>query len=169
MKQFITILTFMTVANISMAQNGTATTTKTTFSRETTVSINIQANQAIVWSLLTNASDFPRWNSTIVSIDGNIALGEKIQLKSTLDTTRTFKLKVKSFEKESSLSWGDGKGDRTYTITPNGTGGVTFTMTEKIGGLMFPMYAKYIPSFDESFEQFAADLKKEAETIHHTK
>ena len=92
MKQFITILTFMTVANISMAQNGTATTTKTTFSRETTVSINIQANQAIVWSLLTNASDFPRWNSTIVSIDGNIALGEKIQLKSTLDTTRTFKL-----------------------------------------------------------------------------
>jgi hypothetical protein len=42
-------------------------------------------------------------------------------------------------------------------------------MTEKIGGLMFPMYAKYIPSFDESFEQFAADLKKEAEIINQTK
>lgn len=169
MKQFITILTFMTVANISMAQNGTATTTKTTFSRETTVSINIDANPVIVWSLLTNASDFARWNSTIVSIEGNIALGEKIQLKSTLDTSRTFKLKIKTFEKDSTLIWGDGKGDRTYTLIPNGNGGVTFTMTEKIGGLMFPMYAKYIPSFDDSFEQFAADLKKEAEIITQTK
>jgi hypothetical protein len=72
--------------------------------------INIQANQAIVWSLLTNASDFPRWNTTIVSIDGNIALGEKIQLKSTLDTTRTFKLKVKSFEKESTFELGRWQG-----------------------------------------------------------
>lgn len=169
MKQIITILTFMTLANISMAQNGTATTTKTTFSRETTVSINIDANPVIVWSLLTNASDFARWNSTIVSIEGNIALGEKIQLKSTLDTSRTFKLKIKTFEKDSTLIWGDGKGDRTYTLIPNGNGGVTFTMTEKIGGLMFPMYAKYIPSFDDSFEQFAADLKKEAEIITQTK
>lgn len=169
MKQIITILTFMTLANISMAQNGTATTTKTTFSRETTVSINIDANPVIVWSLLTNASDFARWNSTIVSIEGNIVLGEKIQLKSTLDTSRTFKLKIKTFEKDSTLIWGDGKGDRTYTLIPNGNGGVTFTMTEKIGGLMFPMYAKYIPSFDDSFEQFAADLKKEAEIITQTK
>lgn len=169
MKQIITILTFMTLANISMAQNGTATTTKTTFSRETTVSINIDANPVIVWSLLTNASDFARWNSTIVSIEGNIVLGEKIQLKSTLDTSRTFKLKIKTFEKDSTLIWGDGKGDRTYTLIPNGNGGVTFTMTEKIGGVMFPMYAKYIPSFDDSFEQFAADLKKEAEIITQTK
>ena len=28
---------------------------------------------------------------------------------------------------------------------------------------MFPMYAKYIPPFDEMFEQFANELKKEAE------
>lgn len=27
------------------------------------------------------------------------------------------------------------------------------------------MYAKYIPSFDDSFNAFAADLKKEAELI----
>ena len=47
-----------------------------------------------------------------------------------------------------------------------GHGTVTFNMTERIGGLMFPMYAKYIPSFDESFNAFAADLKKEAELIH---
>ena len=38
-------------------------------------------------------------------------------------------------------------------------------MTEKIGGPLFPLVAKMIPSFDKSFEQFAIDLKKEAESI----
>ena len=42
-------------------------------------------------------------------------------------------------------------------------------MVEKIGGLMFPLFASQIPSFDESFEQFTADLKKEAEMIFNTK
>jgi hypothetical protein len=104
-----------------------------------------------------------------VSIEGKIIKGERIKLKSTLDPKRNFKLKIKEFEPEHTLAWGDGKGTRVYTLTDKGNGMLTFNMTEKIGGLMFPMYAKYIPSFDQSFEQFAADLKKEAETIQNTK
>ena len=165
MKQVITILTIAIMTTATMAQNGKATTVKTTFSRETAVSIEIKAEPAIVWALLTKASDYPRWNSTVTSIEGTIALGEKIKLKSTLDAKRTFKLQVKEFDVEKKLAWGDGQGNRVYTITKNGNGTVTFTMTEKIGGLMFPMYAKMIPSFDQSFEQFASDLKKESETI----
>lgn len=160
----LTPLLIMTTA-ATFAQN--ASTTKTTFHRETTVSTTIQADEAIIWALLTNASDFPRWNSTVTSIQGNIALGEKIVLKSTLDAKRSFKLKVKEFQPAQRLAWGDGKGLRVYTLTNNGDGTVTFTMTERIGGLMFPMYAKYIPSFDASFNAFAGDLKKEAELIQH--
>jgi len=145
------------------AQNGKATTVRKTFSRETAVSIEIKATPAIIWGLLTNALDYPRWNSTITSIEGKIAPGEKIKLKSTLDAKRTFKLKIKTFEPEHKLVWGDGKGNRVYTITKNENGTTLFSMTEKIGGAMFPMYAKMIPSFDKPFEQFAADLKKEAE------
>ncbi|MGB4839431.1 MAG: SRPBCC domain-containing protein [Saprospiraceae bacterium] len=142
-----------------------ATTVKTTFHRETSVSTEINADPSIVWALLTNASDYSRWNSTVTSIEGNIALGEKIKLKSILDARRTFKLKVKEFEPEKKLVWGDGQGNRVYTIAKIGKGTVIFSMTEKIGGLMFPLYAKMIPSFDQSFEQFASDLKKESETI----
>ena len=119
--------------------------------------------------MLTNASDYPRWNSTVISIDGNIALGETIKLKSILDTKRIFKLKVKEFESEKRLVWGDGQGSRIFMITENVNGTVTFSMTERIGGFMFPMYAKMVPSFDQSFEQFANDLKKESETIMSTK
>ena len=153
----------------TMAQNGKATTLRTTFSRETSVSIEINADPAIVWALLTKASDYPRWNTTVTSIEGTIALGEQIKLKSILDAKRTFKLKVKELEAEKKMVWGDGQGNRVYTTTKNENGTITFSMTEKIGGLMFPMYAKMIPSFDQSFEQFASDLKKEAETIMSTK
>ena len=148
-----------------MTPNGKATTVKTTYSRETSIGIEIKSKASIIWALLTTASDYPRWNSTVISIDGKIALGEKIKLKSTLDPKRTFTLKVKEFEPEKRLVWGDGQGNRIYTLTSNSNGTVTFAMNEKIGGFMFPMYAKYIPPFDQAFEQFVLGLKKEAEII----
>lgn len=152
-----------------MQTNGKAITVRKTFSRETSISTNIQADSGIVWALLTNAADIPRWNPTVVSIQGEIKLGGNIELKSTLDEKRTFKLKVKEFEPEKRLAWGDNMGNRVYSIEKHNAGGVTFTMTEKIGGPLFPLFAKHIPSFDESFEQFAAALKKEAEAIQHSK
>lgn len=147
----------------TIAQNGKATTTKKTFSRQTSVSVGVKATPAIIWDLLTNARDYPRWNSTVTSIEGRIAPGEKIKLRSTLDAKRTFKLRVKIFEPAKKLVWSGGQGNRIYTITQDDNGITMFSMTEKIGGIMFPIYAKMIPPFDKSFEQFAADLKKEAE------
>ena len=163
-----TILLIMT-STTAFAQNGKAITVKKTFSRETTISKDIKAEPAIIWALLTNASDYPRWNTTVTSIEGTIAAGETIKLKSTLDAKRTFKLKVKEFDPQKKLVWGDGKGNRIYTLIPNANGTITFTMTEKIGGIMFPMYSKMIPSFDQSFEQFASDLEKESQIILNTK
>ena len=159
------ILSIMTISTSALAQSSKATTVRKTFSRSTSISTTIQADPSIIWALLTNATDYKRWNSTIVSIEGEIAPGEKIKLKSTLDPKRTFKLKVKKFDAEKSLVWGDAMGKRTYTLSPNGKGSVLFTMVEKIGGPIFPLFASKIPSFDASFEQFAADLKKEAELI----
>ena len=151
--------------NPTTVTNGKAVTTKTTFSRETTVSIQIRSDLAVVWALLTNASDYSRWNSTIVSLEGDIKVGQQIKLKSTLDEKRTFKLKVKELIPEKRMVWGGGGGSRVYTLYRERGDTVRFMMSEKIGGFMFPMYASYIPPFDESFEQFAADLKKEAEAI----
>ena len=141
-----------------------ATTIRTAFNRETSVSIPIKADASVIWALLTNAQDYPRWNSTVTSLEGTIALGEKIKLKSILDEKRTFKLKVTELEPNSRLVWGDGKGTRVYTLSPQEDGSILFNMDEKLGSFLFPIYAEMIPSFDESFEQFAHDLKKEAES-----
>lgn len=144
--------------------NGKAQTVKTTFSRETCVNIDVNAKPVVLWNLLTNASDFPLWNSTIVSIEGEIKPNETIKLKSTLDEKRVFKLKIKEFEPEKRLAWGDFQGTRTFILSDKGNGVVNFSMNEKIGGILFPLFSKFIPPFDESFEQFAKDLKKEAES-----
>lgn len=151
-----------------MATKGKATTTKTTFSRATAVSIDIHAPKSTIWNILTTAKDFPTWNSTIISLEGNIKVGEKIKLKSTIDESRTFNLKVQSITNEKEMIWSDGmapffKGVRTYTLSDNADGSVNFYMHEKLAGIMFALAAKHIPSFDDSFEHFAADLKKEAE------
>lgn len=154
---------------VSLASNGKAVTDKKFFSRETAVSIDIQSDKAIIWALLTNANDFARWNSTVISITGTIAPQEKIKLKAKLDPKREFTLSIKEFEPESKLVWGDAMGKRVYTLTTIGNNLTNFTMREKIGGPIFPLFAKMIPSFDQAFEQFARDLKTEAETITKTK
>ena len=153
---------------MTTVSNGKAITSKSTFSRETSVSVHIEADAAIIWALLTNAADFPRWNSTVISISGNIQNGETIELKSTLDEKRTFKLKIKEFVPNQRLVWGDPMGSRVYSLEKAGKG-TQFKMSEKIGGPLFPLFASMIPSFDESFDKFAADLKKEAETIQRSK
>ncbi|WOH19775.1 SRPBCC domain-containing protein [Paenarthrobacter sp. GOM3] len=146
-----------------MGAQGTATTVSKTFSRATQVSISIAASPASVWRLLTAASEYPRWNSTVVSVKGEIVAGSKIELVSTLDPSRTFKLKVKQFEPTRRLAWGDALGTRVYTLTETNDGQTLFDMKERIGGPVFPLFANKIPSFDASFEQFAADLKVAAE------
>lgn len=150
-------------------REGKATTTRKTFSRETSVSTTIYADPAIVWALLTHASDIPRWNSTVTAMKGEIREGGTVELKSILDEKRTFKLKVKEFVPEKRLVWGDALGNRVYTLTRGDGGSTHFSMTEKIGGPLFPLFAGSIPSFDETFERYAADLKKEAETIQQSK
>lgn len=157
----------------SQGQDGKAKTVKKTFSRSTNVSIKIKADPSIIWTLLSQAHDIPRWNSTIISLEGKIEEGQKIKLKSTVDSSRTFSLKVSSMTPEKEMQWSDGlapffKGVRTFTITNNGNGTCTFTMFEKMKGISYPMAASSIPSFDLSFEQFAADLKLEAEKIQNS-
>jgi len=148
--------------------NGKAAKTRSVFRMEVAVGIAINAKPDRIWALLTNAGDFPRWNSTVQRIDGRIAPGETIKLKVTIAPERTFKLKVVTFVPNQLMVWQDGaapmfKGVRRYTLTPTGDGSTDFSMSETFSGLMLPMIAGSLPDFRQSFEQYAADLKKEAE------
>ena len=49
-----------------------------TFAMTCGVDVNIWANEEIVWSLLADAKGFPRWNSTVIGIDGEIREGARL-------------------------------------------------------------------------------------------
>ena len=152
-------------ANISI--NGRASKSKSTFRLECAVGINIKASASRIWSILTNAEDFPRWNSTVKSIEGKIARGETIKLYATVAPQRAFKLTVSEFVPNQKMVWSDGnfifRGVRTYTLTPNSDGSTDFTMVEVFSGAMLPMIVGSLPDFAPEFEKYAADLKREAE------
>lgn len=148
--------------------SGKATSTKSMFSKSCTVSINIRAKADVIWELLTHAANMSKWNSTIISVEGRIALGEKISLKSISAPERTFNLKIIEMSPPSKLVWADGaapmfRGVRTYTLSPKSDGTTDFTMTEIISGLLLPMIGASLPDFRPVFEQYAADLKQAAE------
>ncbi len=142
---------------------GNAKTIKQIFSRQTTVSVDIAASPETIWKLLTDAASYPAWNSTILEMNGKIAAGGKIELRAKLAPTRVFKLKIKEFVPHQRLVWGDAMGTRVFTLSENSNNRTCLTMSEKIGGPLFPLFARMIPPFDESFNQFAADLKTACE------
>ena len=148
--------------------SGKASRNRTTFRLEYEVAIPVSAPPERIWSLLTNAADLPRWNTTIESIEGSIASGETIKLRTKATPERVFKLAVSDLVPSKSMVWSDGfapmfKGVRTFTLTPNSDGTTEFAMREVFSGLMLPMIAGSLPDFVPVFEQYASDLKKAAE------
>jgi hypothetical protein len=147
----------------------TAAKTETTFRMECAVSVQINARHERIWDLLTNADDMPRWNSTVTSVRGPIALGTKLELRVPLAPERVFRPKVTALDTGAHrMVWSDGaapmfKGVRTYTLTPRSDGTTEFSMVEVFRGLMLPMIKRSLPDFAPAFAAYAEDLKREAE------
>src|SRR5262245_43753882 len=113
--------------------------TTSTFRMECRVAIQIAASHERIWALLTTAADVPRWNSTVTSIEGTIALGQRLAIRVPI-SDRTFRPKVTELVQGSRMVWSDGmapmfKGERTFTLTPRGDGTTEFEMVETFTGL----------------------------------
>jgi hypothetical protein len=145
-----------------------ATKTSRTFRIEVATTIDVRATPARIWALLTNAADFPRWNSTVTRVAGPIERGARLAIEVPAAPGRTFKPRVTQLEPERTMVWSDGfapmfKGVRTFTLAPNADGSTAFSMKEVLSGVMLPMIKSSLPDFGPIFETYAADLKREAE------
>jgi hypothetical protein len=143
------------------------TQSRRAFSLTCTVEVNIQAKAGIVWTLLTDAKGFPRWNSTVTGIDGQIREGERIRLH-VPGTERSFTPTVSGVVAPERMTWTGGlaplfKGVRTFALTPRSDESTDFTMNERFSGLMLPLVKGSLPDFGPVFERYASDLKREAE------
>ena len=139
------------------------------------VSTNIRADSDTVWEILTDASQYTSWNTTVDKIDGRIAPGEKVTLHVKQNPGRAFPVKVTEFVPAKRMVWTGGmplglfRGERTFTLDPLGDGTIKFHMKEVFDGLLAPLIERSIPDLQPSFQEFAAALRKRAETENQTR
>ena len=137
--------------------------------KEYSATTTIKALPETIWAILTNGPAYPEWDPGVDRIEGTIAPGEKITAYTKLSPGRAFPVKVSEFEPGRKMTWSGGmplglfKGERTFTLLPQQDGEVKFTLREVFSGPLLPLIGRSIPDLTESFEQFAAGLKKRAE------
>jgi hypothetical protein len=134
-------------------------------------SISIRSAPAKIWAILTNAAEYPSWNTTVSRVDGTIALGQTVTVHAKINPGRAFPVRVAELEPNQRMLWRGGmplgflfKGERTFTLTPKGDGSVDFDMHEVFSGWLSPLIGKSIPDLQPAFDEFAACLKKRAES-----
>ncbi len=129
----------------------------------------IAASPDKIWKILTDAPNFPNWEPGVTRIEGTIALGEKITVYTKLSPNRAFPVTVSEFVPGKKMVWSSAmplglfRGARTFTLTPKGKGQVEVVTREEFSGLLLPLIGRTIPDLSESFRNFAAGLKKQAE------
>ena len=127
----------------------------------------IDASPAQVWPVLTDTAAWPDWNSGVTKVDGRLALGEKLSITVEANPGRVFPVKVMVLSAPERMVFRGGMplglftGERTYTLTPEGTG-TRFTMREEYSGLLAAVIFKSIPDLGLSFRQFAEGLRQRA-------
>jgi hypothetical protein len=131
------------------------------------VEVTVHAHPDDVWSVLTDADGFPRWNSTVTRIEGEIREGETLRVH-VPGTDRVFTPRVSDVVPNQRMTWTGGfspvfKGVRTFELRPRSDGATDFAMAERFSGLMIPLVRNAMPDFGPIFARYAEDLRREAE------
>jgi len=129
----------------------------------------INASPQRIWGLLTEADGYATWNPAVVSVRGQIAAGQTIELISVVNPKRTFLLTVSDVEPPRQMRWSDGmplglfRGVRTLALRSLDDGQTEFSMHEDYSGPLAALITKAIPDLTDSFAQFADGLKTASE------
>jgi hypothetical protein len=129
----------------------------------------IAAEPAAVWSVLVDGPGWAQWDSGVDAVDGRIAPGEKITIRSKVAPGRAFPVRVTGYEPPRLLRFRGGMplglftGVRTYTLSADDAGGTAFHMREEYTGALLGLIWRSMPDLGPSFRQFADGLKKRVE------
>lgn len=129
----------------------------------------IEASPAAVWAVLSDGAGWASWDSGVDAVEGRIAPGEKITIRSQAAPGRSFPVSVTGFEPPARLVFSGGmplglfRGVRTYTLSPN-AGGTAFHLREEYTGPLLRLIWRSMPDLGPSFERFAEGLKQRVES-----
>ena len=129
----------------------------------------IHATPDAIWRVLVDGASYSRWNSGVDAVEGTVAPGNTITVRSKAAPGRAFPVKVTEFVPGRRMVWSGGmplglfKGVRTFALAPAGDGSTRFTVREEYSGPLLPMIWRSMPDLGPSFAQFADGLKARAE------
>ena len=135
--------------------------------------IEIDASAASVWRILTDFSSYPQWNPFIRRISGELATGERLEVRLEPPETRGITLRpaVLNAEPNHQLRWlghlfvpGLFDGEHSLSIQPLEENRVRFVQREAFKGLLVPLFARSLDNNTRcGFEEMNRALKERAE------
>jgi hypothetical protein len=130
----------------------------------------IAASPQTVWAVLSDGANWARWDSGVDAVEGRIALGETVKIRSQAAPGRVFPVTVTRFEPGVQLRFSGGmpfglfRGVRTYDLSGDEDGPATFRVREEYTGPLLPLIWRSMPDLSPSFDQFARGLKARVES-----
>jgi hypothetical protein len=140
--------------------------------KEIYTEIEINASASIVWDIITDFDNFPKWNPFIKEISGDQQEGSQIEvfIKPPNSNGMKFKPKIIKFQPEQELRW-LGKlwipklfdGEHGLIIKKINDNKVLFIQKERFSGLLVPILSSMLKDTESGFELMNQALKEEAE------
>jgi hypothetical protein len=133
-------------------------------------SASIAAPPDAIWAILTDGTSYTAWDSGVDKVDGRIAPGQTIKVYSQAAPGRAFPVKVTDFTPGRGMRWSGGmplglfKGERTFTLTPEGNGSTRLHVREEYTGPLLGLMWRSMPDLQPSFNKFVTGLKQRAES-----
>ena len=130
----------------------------------------IVASPEAVWAVLSDGASWPAWDSGVDAVEGRIAPGESIKIRTQAAPGRSFPVKVTTFDPPVELRFSGGmplgmfRGERTYLLSPDANGSTAFQMREEYTGPLVGLIWRSMPDLGPSFEKFAQGLKQRVES-----
>lgn len=130
----------------------------------------IASSPETVWAILEDGAGWPSWDSGIERVEGRIAPGEKITIRSEAAPGRAFPVKVTKYEPPTRLQLSGGmplglfRGVRNFEVLPRSNNETAFRVREEYSGPLLGLIWRSMPDLGPSFERFAHGLKRRAES-----
>src|ERR1700744_3577252 len=131
----------------------------------------IAASREAVWAVLSDGASWPSWDSGVDAVEGRIAAGETVRIRSKAAPGRTFPVKVTQFDPPAHLRFSGGmplglfRGVRSYEVSDETDGQGTFRMRDGYSGPLLLLMWRSMPDLEPSFQQFARGLKRRVESL----
>ncbi|MGW6055929.1 SRPBCC family protein [Streptomyces sp. NPDC055189] len=139
--------------------------------RRISTDVQISAEPADVWAVLTDFARYPEWNPFIVAASGDLAPGAHLSLKLRQVSGRHLVItpKVVAAEPGALLRWrgklwvrGVFDGEHTFRLTPR-EGGTHLEQSETFGGVLVPVLSTVVRQTVGRFNDLNEALKSRVE------